>query len=238
MRRISRFRLGKYPVSLSRQLQEVACCSMLGRPALPYLRRSVLHGENKEAIVIVMKLILILLALFTCQAHAAIYKSVNADGDVVYSDTQTQGAEKVQMPALPTYTPPPVPASSVAPPKAPEKEAFYKSFVIVSPANEETIRNNLGVVNIEAKLTPALQTRLKHRVQFYLNGEPYGTPVGKTSLTISNLDRGDYKLSAAVLDAEGNTQIATGDVILYMKRHSILNPPNAPSASPLPAGKP
>ena len=205
---------------------------MPGRPALPYPRRSVLQAENKGAIVVIMKIVLILLALVTSQVHAAIYKSINADGEVVYSDTQTQGAEKVEMPALPTFTPPPLPpASSVAPPKAPEKEAFYKNFVFVSPVDEETIRNNLGVLNIEAELTPALQTRLKHRVQFYLNGEPYGTPVGKTSLTISNLDRGTYKLSAAVVDSDGSTLIKTDDVVLFMKRHSILNPPNAPSAS-------
>ncbi|HYQ71295.1 MAG TPA: DUF4124 domain-containing protein [Gammaproteobacteria bacterium] len=173
-----------------------------------------------------MKLILLLLALASWQANAAIYKSVNADGEVVYSDTETQGAEKVQMPALPTYQPPPVPASSVAPPvKAPEKKAFYKRFDVVSPQNEETVRNNLGVVNVAVSLTPALQTRLNHRLQFYLNGEPYGTPVGKTSLTISNLDRGDYQLSAAVVDAGGKTLISTGDVVFFMKRHSILNPP-------------
>ena len=172
-----------------------------------------------------MERILILLILFACQANAEIYKSVNASGEVVYSDTQTQGAERVQVPAIPTYTPPPLPATSFKPVQAPEKEAFYKSFAVVSPANEETIRNNLGILNVEAKLTPALQTRLNHRVQFFLNGEPYGTPVGKTNLTITNLDRGDYTLSASVVDADGNTLISTGDVVLYMKRHSILNPP-------------
>jgi len=180
-----------------------------------------------------MKRILILLALFACQANAEIYKSINADGEVVYSDTATQGAERVKMPALPTYTPPPAATAGFTPvQQVREKTDYYKSFVLVSPANEETIRNNLGILNIEAKLTPALQVRLKHRVQFFLNGEPYGAPVGKTSLTISNLDRGDYTLSAAVVDADGKTLISTGDVVLYMKRHSILNPPNLPAANP------
>ena len=184
-----------------------------------------------------MKRILILLVLFACQANAEIYKSINADGEVVYTDTPTQGAEKLTMPALPTYTPPPAPASSFTPVQAPENADFYKTFVIVSPANEETIRNNLGILNIEAQLTPALQVRQKHRVQFFLNGEPYGTPIGKTSLTISNLDRGDYTLSATVVDADGEALISTGDIVLYMKRHSILNPPNPPSAGGQPPGR-
>jgi len=184
-----------------------------------------------------MKRILILLVLFACQANAEIYKSVNADGEVVYSDTPSKGAEAVKMPALPTYTPPPVPTSSYSPVQAPEKKEYYETFAFVSPANEETVRNNLGILNIEAKLTPTLQSRLGHRVQFYLNGEPYGKPAGKTSMTISNLDRGEYTLSAAVVDAEGSALITTGDVVVYMKRHSILNPPNAPAPSQLPAGK-
>jgi hypothetical protein len=184
-----------------------------------------------------MKRILILLVLLACQANAEIYKSVNADGEVVYSDTPTKGAETVKMPALPTYTPPPLPTTSYTPAQATEKKAYYETFAFVSPANEETVRNNLGILNINAKLTPALQVRRGHRVQFYLNGEPYGKPVGNTSLTISNLDRGEYTLSAAVVDSDGSALISTGDVVVFMKRHSILNPPNAPSASQLPAGK-
>ena len=182
-------------------------------------------------------LFLLLLVLFACQVNAEIYKSINADGEVVYSDTATQGAERVKIQPLPTYTPPPVRASSFTPVQAPEKAEFYKSFAIVSPANEETIRNNLGILNIEAELTPALQGRLKHRVQFYLNGEPYGNPVGKTSLTISNLDRGEYTLSASVVDASGKALISTDNIVLYMKRHSILNPP-FPKPAQQPAGKP
>jgi hypothetical protein len=184
-----------------------------------------------------MKRILILLVLVACQANAEIYKSINADGEVVYSDTPSKGAETVKMPALPTYTPPPVPASSYSPAQTEDKKDYYKTFTFISPVNEETVRNNLGILNIEAKLTPVLQGRLGHRVQFYLNGEPYGEPVGKTSLTISNLDRGEYTLSAAVVDSAGAAQITTDDVVVYMKRHSILNPPNAPSASQLPANK-
>jgi hypothetical protein len=184
-----------------------------------------------------MKRILILLFLFACQVNAEIFKSINADGEVVYSDTPTKGAEKLKMPALPTYTPPPAPALSYPPAQTQEKKDYYEAFAFVSPVNEETVRNNLGILNIEAKLTPVLQGRLGHRVQFYLNGQPYGEPVGKTSLTISNLDRGEYILSAAVVDPDGTALIKTDDVVVYMKRHSILNPPNSSSPSQLPASK-
>jgi hypothetical protein len=182
-----------------------------------------------------MKRILIILVLLAFQAHAEVYKSINADGEVVYSDTPTQGAERLKMPALPTYTPPPVATPGFTPVQTPEKNDFYETFAFVSPVNEETVRNNLGILNIELKLTPALQSRLKHRVQFILNGEPYGAPIGKTSLTISNLDRGEYTLSAAVVDAEGAALIKTDDVVVHMKRHSILQ--NPPKPTQLPSAK-
>jgi hypothetical protein len=187
-----------------------------------------------------MKRILILLVLLACQAHADIYKSINSDGEVVYSDTATKGAEKLKMQPLPTYTPPALPAPAIKAGQTQEKKDFYQTFVIVSPENEETIRNNLGILNIEARLDPVLQARRNHRVQFFLNGKPYGAPVGKTNLTISNLDRGEYTLSATVVDAEGNALISTGDVVLFMKRHSILNPPKPtpPKPTPLPSAKP
>ena len=44
----------------------------------------------------------ILLLIIAATTHAEVYKSVNADGEVVYSDRPTQGAERVKMPPLPT----------------------------------------------------------------------------------------------------------------------------------------
>ena len=67
-----------------------------------------------------------MIVLFACQAHAEIYKSINAAGEVVYTDTPTQGAEKLKMPALPTYTPPPVPTSSFTPVQSTEKSRLLQ----------------------------------------------------------------------------------------------------------------
>jgi len=183
-----------------------------------------------------MKKFLLILVLFSCPALAEVYKSVTADGEVVYTDKPVQGAERLSMPPLPTYAPPPLPTRSYVPAATPsqEKPQVYKSLEFVTPVNDETVRNNLGVLNIELKLSPPLLSRRGHRVQFFLNGEPYGPAQGRTSLTISNLDRGEYRLSAAVVDANGETVISAGEITVHMKRHSILQ--NAPKATPLPSG--
>ena len=59
-----------------------------------------------------MKKYIMLLALVTVVAQAEVYKSVNEKGEVVYSDTPSQGAERVKLPALPTYSAPPVPPTT------------------------------------------------------------------------------------------------------------------------------
>lgn len=172
--------------------------------------------------VFIMKKIIILLALVASVAQAEVYKSVNEKGEVVYTDTPSQGAERVKLPALPTYTAPPVtPAASPAR-KAVQNE-FYDSFSFSKPKNDETVRNNLGIVMIETRLAPALQTRLRHRIQFYLDGEPNGPPIDRTASTISNIDRGAHALSASVLDKDGKVLISTGDVTVHVKRESKLH---------------
>lgn len=169
-----------------------------------------------------MKRLLIIL-LLAGSAHAEVYKSINADGEVVYSDTRTEGAETVKLPELPTYTPPPVTPSTSSAEESVEKAA-YEDFVFVKPEDDATIRNNQGIINAELKLTPALRSRSKHRIQFYLDGEAYGEPVSSIRTIMSNVDRGEHSLSASVLDASGDDLISADPVIVHLHRQTINNP--------------
>jgi len=186
-----------------------------------------------------MKYFLIIL-LLAGNVHAEVFKSTNADGEVVYSDTRTKGAEELKLPPLPTYTPPPItplaPATSAAAAVDPEA---YKEFVFLKPENDATIRNNLGVIMAALRLTPALNNTFDHRIQFYLDGKAYGKPGGALHATMSGVDRGEHTLSAAVLNADGDTLISAGPVTVHIRRESINNPnnpnnPNRPKPAPAP----
>ncbi len=178
-----------------------------------------------------MKQLLVLLVLITCPVQAEIYKSQNAKGEWVYSDKPSPQAERMRLPPLSTYKPPPVRRPGTPPPKAIENN-FYTSFSFIKPVNDETLRNNLGIVMAKTKLAPALQTKLKHRVQFYLDNKPYGPVIASTAVTMSNLDRGAHSLSASVVDKAGNTLISTGNVIVNVKRESRLNDIDNPAPAP------
>jgi len=168
-----------------------------------------------------MRLTAILLLLVMAAAHAEVYKSVNADGEVVYSDRPSRGAERVIMPPLPSYTPPP--SRTIERSSSTLEQPHYESFALTSPASEATIRNNLGTVEITTVLTPALMTALGHGIQFNLDGVAYGAAIDSTTITLSNVNRGEHQLSASVVDAAGNVQIATGEVTVFVKRASKLH---------------
>jgi hypothetical protein len=145
----------------------------------------------------------------------------------------------MKMPALPTYTPPPVVPSTTTKAESVET-AVYEDFVFLTPEDDATIRNNQGIINVELKLTPALRSRRNHRVQFYLDGEAYGEPVSSIQTTMSGVERGMHTLTASVLDANDDSLISADPVIVHLHRESIHNPnnpnnPNRPRPTPLPS---
>jgi len=184
---------------------------------------------------------LLIMFLLAGSAHAEVYKSTNAAGEVVYSDTRTKGAEAMKLPALPTYTPPPV-TPSISTKAEPVEKVVYEECVFLKPEDDATIRNNQGIINAELKLTPALRSKRNHRVQFYLDGEAYGEPGSSIRTTMSNVDRGEHSLTASVLDANGDSLISADPVIVHLHRETIHNPnnpnnPNRPKPTPLPSAR-
>jgi hypothetical protein len=193
-----------------------------------------LQQAGEAFIVEIMKRLLIII-LISSSAHADVYKSINAAGEVFYSDTPTQGAEVLEMPELPTYTPPAVTESAPATDE-PAATAVYSELVFVKPEDDATIRNNQGIINAELALAPALRTRSNHRIQFYLDGEPHGKPGTSIRTTMANVDRGEHSLSASVLDSSGEAVISSDPVIVHLHRETINNPnnPNNPNNRPRP----
>lgn len=181
---------------------------------------------------------LIILLLLAGSAHADVYKSINAAGEVVYSDTPTTGAEVMEMPELPTYTAPPVTETTTASKEEPAETAVYSELVFVKPEDDATIRSNQGIINAELKLSPPLRLRSKHRIQFYLDAEPHGEPGTSLRTVMGNVDRGEHTLTASVLDSNGEAVIDSDPVIVHLHRMTINNPnhpnnPNRPRPTPL-----
>jgi hypothetical protein len=184
-----------------------------------------------------MKRIPVLLMLLAASVQADVYKSVNEKGEVVYSDQPTPNAQRMKLPELPTYTAPPVPSLSSTPATA-SVPSPYKTVRIIEPENDATIRDNQGVVRVQVMLEPPLMTKQGHKIQFYLNDAPHGIPVGSTSISFSNLDRGTYTLSTSVMDDKGVVLMSADPVVFHMHRESVLNPNSPLYVKPKPEPQP
>lgn len=113
-------------------------------------------------------------------------------------------------------------------------EAFAGRVDIVSPRDGETIVDNEGKVPVTLNLSLAPGERL----QLLLNGiaiELSG-PESSGRVLLFNVDRGEHRLEARVVDERGGTAPGgTGPVTFTMQRPTVLLPGRiraAPSAPP------
>lgn len=169
------------------------------------------------------KYLILILMIFPGLPSAQLYKRVDEQGRVTYTDKPDKVTEEefvppstvqdVQMPKS-KATPRPKPATS--PPPA-ENPARYTKLSIVTPGHDRVVRNAQGEVEISIELNPPLRTGHGHRLFIYLNGDL----VDKTSshqYTIKNLDRGSYELFVTVKDGNGQPLISSDKITFHLKR--------------------
>ena len=185
-----------------------------------------------------MKAFIPLLMLLATPALAEVYKTITPSGEVIYSDVKTRGAKQMNVPKPQVYTPPPLPAPVNPPPEKEEDKAVYSSFIIDSPVNEETIRDNLGNITLLLTLEPELIAGQGHRIQYFLDGEPHGRSTVDTEKTFTNVERGEHQVSAVVVDSAGKTLIDTPPVTVFLHRESLLHPKNLKATAPTPPSAP
>lgn len=163
-----------------------------------------------------------------------VYKQVNPDGTITYSDKPAAGAEEVKVPTVPTYQPPKVP--EFTPYQKPEKPApfAYDSLKITSPANDETIRENVGDVTVVLSVSPSL--RPGHRIEYLLDGASVERST-QSSYQFKNMDRGSHNLTAQIVDESGNV-LNSSSVTVHLQRTSTLQPGRNPPAFPAPHPQP
>jgi hypothetical protein len=170
--------------------------------------------------------------IYTGIAAAKFYKSVDEQGNIVYSDTPTPGAEQLKPPPISTVESKPVakesdaktqktdPAGTEEPAKKPPTR--YSKFSIVTPKNDDTIWDNNGAVPVSLLLEPPLDTENGHSVWVYVDG----TAVVKKSQSLvqplSGIDRGAHKIRAEIRDVNRKTLKRTQNVTVHLKRASTI----------------
>lgn len=160
------------------------------------------------------------------EAWGQIYRWVDEQGRTVYSDISKPGAEIVDLPPLPAFTPPPAPGKPAETRQPAEQAAHpYTALAINQPSNDETIHDNSGTLGVTLTLSPPLQTEQDHRIKIFLDGEALPNTQTTTHFSLAEIDRGGHTLQAAVVDRSGQLLITSAPTTFYMWRASALFSP-------------
>ena len=103
----------------------------------------------------------------------------------------------------------------------------YQKLEIISPADDETVRENAGNVNVTVGLIPNLRVDLGHRLVLFVDGPQRFQAVSTSpQFQFTNLDRGTYTLRAAVVDPKGKEIASSKPSTFHLLRVSILLGPH------------
>lgn len=161
--------------------------------------------------------------------HAAtIYKTVDADGNVTFTDSPPadQESEKIELRPINTQsaTLPPKPeitAGKQKPASTAEEEQVqevpYTVSRLVQPLQDSTVPTGQMEVAVKMNLVPTLQAG--HSIVFYHNESAENPPGKSTGITLRNLSRGEHTVYAEVWDANSKIKAKTQKVTFYVQRY-------------------
>ena len=171
--------------------------------------------------------------LYSSTIYADLYKGVDDDGNVIYSDKPINNSKKFTPPSLTIVDAPKVSPKKETASKASEKENnddekvaehIYKTFKIAAPANDETIWNQPQLM-VELTLKPALNVADGHNIWLLMNGQPLVKNSKKSSLPVGRADRGTHTLQALIKDKTGKILKRTKTITIYIKHAVITKKP-------------
>jgi len=161
------------------------------------------------------KYFLIPLVFLCFAADADIFKWVDDNGKIHYSDKEVTGAKQVELPEAVTYTPTSSDTVTTSTAK-PKKKNADTSISIIKPMMNETIRDNSGNVEVQMAIKPRLMPG--YTVTIHLDGNEISKGLTQGSTTLSNLERGSHTIRASVLNKNGVSLFSSKSVIFHLRK--------------------
>jgi len=156
---------------------------------------------------------------------AEVYRQVDAQGNVTYTDEPTEGtkAEKIKVKPVTTVTLPKLDA--VREPErlreqVEQEGSVYDTVRFLAPGDDEAFHSGSGDVEFRVTSSPSL--RSNHMYEVTLDGQPVGQSSSGTVM-VRNVFRGTHDASVNIVDNNGVT-VKTGETITFtIHRPSVLN---------------
>ncbi|HEY7929526.1 MAG TPA: DUF4124 domain-containing protein [Steroidobacteraceae bacterium] len=154
-----------------------------------------------------------------------LYRWVDAQGVIHFSDTPQPGAQKIQVSPAQTFPSNHIAAGERA---APAAQQVYQTCEIAQPNAEQSFYAP-EVIGISVRLVPDL--RQGDQLSMSVDGRGLSSIEGSAlDFELPMPDRGAHTLQAVVRDAEGHTLCSSMSVTFYVQRPSLLSP-QSPAAA-------
>lgn len=164
-----------------------------------------------------------------------VYKWVDENGVIHYSDQPHPNAQKLQVEGVQTYS---SRSASVREPAESESASTtpnpYKGCAIAQPLEQQNLPNAQSVfVRVAADPVP----RSGDRIYITMDGQGLngGQPTG-LSFNVTPIDRGSHSVSAQIRSPDGTILCQTPNVTFYVQQPNLFSPGTSgqPGTSPRP----
>lgn len=168
----------------------------------------------------IIKLFLIATFFSLSVSAETVYKTRDEQGNIIFSDKPTEGAEEIKIQEAQTLNlPMPKRIGGRATTKLSPKAINYTEFKIINPQHDSTIHSNEGVTDVSATLNPELDE--KHSVVFLIDGKEVSA--GKSlQLSLDNLDRGTHNVTAMIKDEKNKVLKRSNNITFHLRKASRL----------------
>ena len=166
-----------------------------------------------------MLLLVVGVALSSGVNAGKIYKIVNEDGTITYSDQPTPGSIEVDFASNTTTVVqnPTTKTKQVISIK--QKEAVEHTLTVNSPSVDETIRNNTGNISISATVTP----NAPGHYELSLHEKKLRSTSG--TFLVKDLARGEYSYQINFVSTSGKVIASSSVRRFFMHKPSVLIKP-------------
>jgi hypothetical protein len=150
-----------------------------------------------------------------------VYKWVDAQGVVHYSDQPHPNAQKLEVRGAQTFSSLPAPQStSSAPAEAPPSGPAYDNCSITQPADQQMLMN---VYNTTAVVQTSPPLRPGDQVHMFVDGKQIQ---GSSTSFSFPVFRGQHSVQAVIEDSTGQIVCETASITFFVHQPSVQNPQN------------
>jgi len=147
----------------------------------------------------------------------AVYKSVDEDGNVIYTDAPTADAEKIQITNVQPIETAPVESTESSPVQEPQEKTYTK-LEITSPEDGGDIFDNSGIINISLSVVPALRAREGDKLVLHMDGQQIDESK-RNQFNLNGIEPGRHSFVAIIINKEEKELKRSTPVTLTLYRH-------------------